>query len=133
MGFSAGGSLAGLAGTRYGDPVANPVDDIDHLSARPAFQALIYGAPFTGRRKASAPLTKDTPPVFLAAGGNDTYFDDYSEAYSALVEAGVDAELHIYSGIPHGFGLQASNPPGVAGWLNLFRDWLLSQGMLQRN
>jgi endo-1,4-beta-xylanase len=41
MGFSAGGELAALASMRFG-AMPHPVDSIDALSARPAFQALIY-------------------------------------------------------------------------------------------
>ncbi len=130
MGFSAGGALAGLAGTHYDDPVAAPVDDIDRLSAKPAFQGLIYGTPFARPMTLGAKVTKDTPPVFLAAGGSDKIAASYPDVYKMLVEAGVPAELHIYAGVSHGFGVQPANPPAVAGWLDRFREWLFAQGFL---
>lgn len=132
MGFSAGGALAGLAGTHYDDPVKNPVDNIDGLSARPAFQGLIYGTPFARPMTLDAKVTKDTPPVFMASGGNDRVAASYPDVYKMLVAAGVPTELHIYAGIGHGFGVQPANPPAVAGWLDRFRDWLFSQGLLQK-
>jgi acetyl esterase/lipase len=132
MGFSAGGMLVGLAGTGHDDPAANPEGEIDNLIARPAFQALIYGAPFVGRRAANAVLTEDTPPVFLATGGSDKIVSNSADVYKALVEAGVDTEFHVYACIGHGLAVQRSNPPGVAGWLDLFREWQFSKGLLQR-
>src|SRR5262249_24571144 len=42
MGFSAGGELAALAAMRYDSVKTAAKDDIDRLSARPDFQALIY-------------------------------------------------------------------------------------------
>ena len=47
IGFFAGGALSGHGYSRLQRPVKNPVDDIDKLSAKPAFEALIYGTPFT--------------------------------------------------------------------------------------
>ena len=44
MGFSAGGHLAAVAGTRYADPLYDKVDAADALSARPDFMALLYPA-----------------------------------------------------------------------------------------
>jgi hypothetical protein len=68
MGFSAGSILSGIAGQRFDEHVNPPADAIDQLSAKPAFEALIYGTPFTGMRGAK-PLVdgvrKDTPPTFL--------------------------------------------------------------------
>src|ERR1700722_2134765 len=43
MGFSAGGELAALAGSRYSDALPAS-DDVSRLSAKPAFQALIFPA-----------------------------------------------------------------------------------------
>jgi len=131
MGFSAGGALAGLAGTHYDDPVANHVDEIDRLSARPAFQGLVYGTPFARPMPLEAKVTKDTPPVFLVAGGADKIAASYPDVYKMLVEAGVPTELHMYAGIAHGFGVRPANPPAVAGWLDRFREWLFAQGFLR--
>ncbi|MGW8180298.1 MAG: alpha/beta hydrolase, partial [bacterium] len=130
IGFSAGGVLAGLAGTHYSDPARSPVDAIDQLSSRPAFQGLIYGSPFGSSRSWEVEVSKDTPPVFLLSGGNDEIAADYPEIYRRLKAAGVETELHIYAGVGHGFGIQPTNSPAVAGWIDRFYDWLFSQGML---
>jgi endo-1,4-beta-xylanase len=132
MGFSAGGALAGLAGARYDDPVKFPVDDIDKLSAKPAFTALIYGTPFSPPMPYQVKIPKDMPPVFLAAGGNDSVSASYPEVYRTLKDAGVPAELHIYSDVVHGFGMQRSTPSAVASWPDRLRDWMFDRGLLTR-
>jgi endo-1,4-beta-xylanase len=132
MGFSAGGALAGLAGTHYNDPPPAPADEIDRLSARPAFQGLIYGTPFAPPMTLDAEITSDTPPVFLAAGAADKIAASYPDVYKRFVGAGVSAELHLWAGVPHGFGVQPDTPPAVAGWLDRFREWLFAQGFLSR-
>lgn len=125
MGFSAGAELAGLAATHFDDPVEHPAGDVDHQSARPAFQALIY-PPGAGNAKYS----KDTPPAFLACGGDDQIAAALPDVYKALKSAGVPAELHIYAGVGHGFGIRETNSPGVAGWIDRFRDWMFDRGLL---
>jgi endo-1,4-beta-xylanase len=131
MGFSAGGALAGMAGSRYDDPVKNPVDDIDKLSAKPAFMALLYGTPFGGVMASQAKLPTNMPPVFLAAGGDDRISASYPEVYRKLKDAGASVELHIYAGVGHGFGIQMTNTLAVAGWPDQMRDWLFDLGLLK--
>ncbi len=130
MGFSAGGGLAGLAASRYDDPVKNPVDDIDQLSAKPDFAALIYGTPFAPPMNLQADIPKDTPPVFMAAGGSDSVSASYPQVYSKLKDAGVPVELHIYAGVGHGFGIRPNNPLSVAAWPSELWDWLFDRGLL---
>ena len=131
IGFSAGGTLAGLAGTRYDNPPPRPADAVDHLSARPDFMALIYGTPFASP---DYPLriNKDTPPTFLAGGGEDRITASYPDVYRKLRDAGVSAELHIYAGVPHGFGIQGGNSSAVSGWPDRLRDWMFDQGFLTK-
>lgn len=117
MGFSAGGELAALDGTRYDDgdakapAVADKMDAVDRLSSKPAFMALLYPAIPKEMR-----LSKDTPPAFLACGENDR--QDISqglpELYLAMKKAGVSAELHVYTGVGHGFGLRETTKGPVA-------------------
>ena len=133
MGFSAGGELAALAATRYDTgldkaPVDKP-DPIDRLSSKPAFQALIYPAIPKDMR-----LDKSTPPAFLACGAQDR--PDISEGipdlYLKMKHAGVSAEMHIFAGFGHGFGIRPANPSNVAAWPDLFYRWLDSSGLLKR-
>jgi endo-1,4-beta-xylanase len=130
IGFSAGGALAGLAGSRYDDPVKSPVDDIDRLSAKPAFMALIYGTPFGGAMASQARIPNNMPPVFLAAGGDDRIAASYPDVYRRLKDAGVSVELHIYAGVGHGFGIRQTNPLAVAGWPDRLWEWLFDLGTL---
>jgi endo-1,4-beta-xylanase len=112
MGFSAGGELAALAGVH---------------AARPAFQALIY--PAIPKNMA---LTKETAPAFLVCGENDrqNISQGLPELYLALKKAGVSAELHVYSGVGHGFGLRADMKGPVKEWLIRFHEWLGARGLL---
>jgi acetyl esterase/lipase len=45
------------------------------------------------------------PPAFVAVGGADLFRDESIAYASALTEAGVPTELHLYPGAPHGFEL----------------------------
>jgi dienelactone hydrolase len=47
----------------------------------------------------------DTPPIFIAHGGGDTSvsMDDVAALSRELEKAGVQYEIQIYSGAPHGF------------------------------
>ncbi len=67
MGFSAGGELAILAGTKFEAGKSDASDPIDRLSSRPDFLMLIY----PGMRQAVFNVTKDTPPTFLAVADDD--------------------------------------------------------------
>jgi beta-galactosidase len=128
MGFSAGGELAGLAAMRfdYGKPGA--ADPVDREGCRPAFQVLMYPGN-SGRLE----VVKDTPPLFIVGGYKDR--QDISEGvakvYLKYKEAGVPAELHIYSDVGHGFGIRATNKGGVAGWPERLTDWLSDMGILK--
>ena len=127
IGFSAGGELAALAGTRYDTAVQNPKDAIDRESARPAFMGLIYPAIPKDMR-----LTKDMPPAFLLCGADDNpaIAEGVPALYLALKHAGVPVEVHILGGTGHGFGLRESNPTDVKIWPTLFYNWLGARGML---
>jgi acetyl esterase/lipase len=113
MGFSAGGEVAALSAMRfdYGNP--NAIDAIDRKSSRPAFQALIY--PGNSKR---FEVANDAPPVFLLAGYNDEIAKGVVDVYLKYKNAGVPAELHIYSNAGHGFGVRKKTRvllPG--GWI----------------
>jgi acetyl esterase/lipase len=131
MGFSAGGELAALAGMSAADGgVENPRDPVDRLSARPGFSALIYPAiPQQGTS-----FSPDTPPAFLLGGAADqpAISLGLAELYLALRRVGARAELHIYDGVGHGFGIRAGNTGPVAAWPTRFLEWLNQQGLAKR-
>jgi acetyl esterase/lipase len=128
MGFSAGGELAALASTRYDAGNAGAADPIDRESSRPAFQALIYPAIPHDMR-----LTKETSPAFLACGADDRkdISEGLPELYLAMKRAGLSAELHVFAGVGHGFGIRASNTGNVSTWPDLFYGWLGGSGFLK--
>lgn len=124
MGFSAGGELASLAATKLDPGNPQATDPIDKLSAKPAFQALIY----PGQSGKIVP-TKDSPPAFLACGNLDR--QDISEGlanvYLLFKKAGVSTELHIYAKTGHGFGIRPTDKPPTSEWPTQFREWLVNQ------
>ncbi len=129
MGFSAGGELAGLAGMRYDNGMANAADAVDQLSAHPAFEALIYPG-----NSARFEVTKNTPPTFIACGYNDRpdISQGMAQLYLKYKEANVPAELHIYSNVGHGFGLRNTNKGAVAEWPQQLFDWMTGMKFLKK-
>jgi endo-1,4-beta-xylanase len=127
MGFSAGGQLAALAGVRYDGGRPDAADPVERAGSRPAFMALIYpGIP------RDLQLSSQTPPAFLLCGENDdpAIAQGLAELYLALKRAGAAAELHVLTGVGHGFGVRDSNPPAVRAWPSLFYSWLGARGLL---
>ena len=116
MGFSAGGELAALAGTRYDTGSPDAADPIDRLSSRPAFQALIYPAIPKDMK-----LSKETPPAFLACGENDrqNISQGLPELYLAMKRAGANAELHVYANTGHGW-FASSHGRFVQRWRDVY-------------
>jgi acetyl esterase/lipase len=127
MGFSAGGEVAALTAMKYDEGMASASDPIERMGSKPAFQALIYPG-----RSSSIQPTKDSPPAFLLAGFDDR--PDISEGlanvYLLFKKAGVQSELHIFSGVGHGFGLRSRLRGPVAGWPQRFLEWLGERGLL---
>ena len=121
MGFSAGGELAARAAMSRldGDPGASDV--IDRRSSRPAFQVLIYPG-----GSGALTVSDRSPPVFIAAGYNDRpdISKGMAELYLKYKDAGVPAELHLYAGAGHGFGLRATNRGASAGWPQRMVEWM---------
>jgi endo-1,4-beta-xylanase len=127
MGFSAGGELAALAGTRWDAGITGTADPLDRKSSKPAFQALLYPA-------ISHDMTrlKESPPSFLVCGEDDRpdIAQGLPQLYLLLKQAGVSAELHVFAHTGHGFGVRPGNRPPVSDWPQLFLEWLDVQGML---
>ena len=127
LGFSAGGELAALAGTRYDAGSAGSEDPVEREASRPAFMGLIYPS-LPGDLRVS----KDTPPAFLLWGENDlpAISQGVLGLSAAIRQAGGSAELHMLAGVGHGFGIRDSNPHAVASWPSVFFDWLDARGIL---
>lgn len=127
LGFSAGGHLAGL-GVMNSDPgVADAALAIDRTSSRPDFAALIYPGTFEELR-----LEADDPPLFLLSGSDDRpdVVAGITRVYLEARELKIPAELHLYDGVGHGFGVRAGNTGPVTAWPRQFVDWLAVEKML---
>ncbi len=127
LGFSAGGEVAGLASRRFDEGKVNAADPVDRQSSKPAFQALIYPG-----RSASIEPAEGNPPAFLLAGYDDRpdISEGLAEVYLRFKRAKVPAELHLYTGVGHGFGQRGTNRGPIAGWLDRFHDWLDGRSLL---
>ena len=127
MGFSAGGELAILAATRADSGKSDATDVVERQGSRPDFAALMYSG---GLTRPDLALSKNLPPLFLACGGDDPLANSLPEFYLACRKAGINAELHIFAGVGHGFGLQEKNDVNVRTWPDRFRDWLVNRKIL---
>ena len=115
MGFSAGGMLT------MGVVMKNDAE------SRPNFAAPIYGGNTNG-----VAVTKDAPPLFIAAAQDDPVASVSSaQLYLAWKAGGRNAELHLYSQGGHGFGMTKRGLP-VDSWIDRFGDWLNTQGLLKQ-
>jgi acetyl esterase/lipase len=126
MGFSAGGELVARASAAFDPGKRDARDPIERESARPAFQILMY----PGGLKEELAVPKDAPPAFLCAA-----FDDKGPSRGAVMlfqklrDAGISAELHVFSRGGHGFGMK-DRPLPVTTWPVRVRDWLSVEGFL---
>jgi acetyl esterase/lipase len=138
VGFSAGGHLAIATATSFDKRMYEPIDDVDKVSCRPDFAVPVYSGYLKAKDRdgiaAGLRIPAETPPVFLAHGGADIESDpEHSVAmYVALKRAGVSAELHIYAGAAHDFGVRKSDQPCTT-WTQSCADWMRHQGFLKPN
>jgi acetyl esterase/lipase len=153
-GFSAGGHLVGMVGTHFDDGNPQAADSIDRASDRPDFVISSYGGltlqpgiakpgamenlfvnpPSREELNEISPdlhVTPRTPPFFLYATTPDQSVPVLSAVtfYTALVKAGVPAEMHIFQTGPHGTALGQSNPE-LAEWPTLLENWLRLNGWI---
>jgi acetyl esterase/lipase len=136
VGFSAGGHLAVATATGFEKRSYDPVDDVDKVSCRPDFAVAVYPGYLKAKGKDElAPglrVPARTPPVFLAHGGADVVSDPEHSVvlYRALKRAGVPAELHVYAGATHDFGVRPSDRP-CSTWTHSCAAWMRDQGFLK--
>ncbi len=154
MGFSAGGHLASTVSTHFDAGNSDSQDLVAQQSSRPDFAVLCYPVismmdPFVhkGSRRnllGANPseelienlsnhlqVTKETPPTFIFHTAEDQAVPVGNAIvyYQALVEHGVDAELHIYQKGRHGVGL-APNDPVLKSWPDRLADWVRTNNFL---
>ena len=154
LGASAGGHLAGMAGTLFDAPEGRTGHPLDAVSARPDFLALLYpvvqmdgpavhrdsrrnllgetpAATLVGRTSIDRQVTATMPPTFLVhtAADRSVPLEHSLALYRALRAAGVPSELHVYEQGEHGFGFRADLGPTSAWPLRWF-EWMRARGWL---
>ncbi len=148
IGFSAGGHLVTTVLTHFDAGDAGADDTVERHSCRPDFGIVCYavialGEDFThvGSMRnllGEAPqpeliknlsnekqVTSETPACFVWSTAEDKVVpvENSLRFVSALVKAGVSAELHVFPQGRHGIGLGA-DIPGAHQWPSLCHDWL---------
>lgn len=155
MGFSAGGHLASTLATRFDRVNADLDDPVNHVSARPDFQVLVYpvisfqeSITHSGSRRNligenpsmdlvnlysnELQVTVDTPPAFLVSTYDDKVKAENSLLYfKALRTVKVPAEIHIYEEGGHGYGIIPTGKP-VSSWHHRMAEWMKQRGLLHR-
>ncbi len=128
MGFSAGGEVAALSAMRFDYGNKTSKDLVDQVSSYPNFQALIYPG---GTKKMEA--VKNAPPLFIAGGFKDVpdITEGMAQVYIKYKQAGIPAELHIYSEAGHGFGISKNTKGSVSHWPERFMEWLADIGIMK--
>lgn len=147
LGFSAGGHLVTTAATHFDAGDDDAKDPIDRWSSRPDVVVPVYpvvsmtDVGHAGSRRNllgkdpdpqlveylsnEKQVTSQTPPTFLVHSVDDKAVPVENSLLfaSALREAGVPFEMHIYESGPHGFGL-GKNDPALSSWPRRCADWL---------
>ena len=127
MGFSAGGSLAARASTRFDVTEYAKIDQIDSVSCRPDFALLIYPAYLdAGQNRSLTPeltVTDNTPPMFIFVAADDSHANSSLVMTTALQNAKVPVELHVLPFGGHGFGIRKGNVAAET-WPTYAETWL---------
>ena len=151
-GFSAGGHLAASAGTLFDAGNAASTDPVEQQSSRPDFLVLSYpvitmqdpyvhkgsrlyllgDAPTQEQMDGMSPemhVTAQTPPTFLFTTTDDHTVPVLNSVmfYTALIKAGVPAEMHIFQHGGHGSGLAPANPQ-LQPWTEMLIKWMRERG-----
>lgn len=135
LGFSAGGETAGLTALLHEQRQYSPQDQVDQISCRPDFAALIYPGGLTRRDdkwqlQEHVRVGANVPPMFFV----HAYDDPVPVANSLLLftelkKAAVPAELHIYAAGGHGYGMRNTGQV-CNSWPQRCAEWLKGQGWL---
>lgn len=148
MGSSAGGHLASVCATKFGDEFEEETGDaIDALSCRPDFAVLVYPvismdevAHGGSRRRLLGPepgeetlealstdkqVSPETPPCFLLTTSDDGVDCRNSLRFAAACkEKGVPVSLHLFEKGGHGYGMNVAGKGPLAAWPDLLAAWL---------
>ena len=157
MGFSAGGHLAAMEGTTSDNGKSDANDPVERLSDRPNFLILGYAwlnamqpnkqglitycsvlhmppsecGDWEQKYTPVLHVSSNTPPTFIYSTSDDALVPVQGSVdfYSALLKAGVPAEMHLFRHGAHGSGLGRGDP-ALDAWPLLLELWLRGQGWL---
>ncbi len=124
-GFSAGGHLA-MNCALQGEPKPE-----GQVSGMPEFTGLFYpGIPDQAAQ--SIESGKEICPMFIVNARIDklTPAEKCVEFYASLLQAGIKAELHVFSKGSHGFGMGQERGQSTAMWPSSFVAWLRDANMI---
>lgn len=142
-GYSAGGNLTLQAAVNSQTPAYEPIDEIDQTPCHLNFAIAVYpayvlddGAIGPNEHQGEGALMLETltfdaktPPICLIHGDADIYSPLGSiEVYRRLRTLGIKAELHIYTGAPHGF-MFWDDLPNARSWHDRSCDWIQALGI----
>jgi acetyl esterase/lipase len=135
LGFSAGGYLVAEASTNFKRRLYAPVDSADKESSRPDFAVAIYPGHLSpmdhDAMNPNVPVSAETPPTFLLQAEDDDV-DGVNQSlvyYTALKNADVPAEMHLYAHGGHAFGLRPTSNP-ITRWPALVEQWMSTIGLI---
>ncbi len=150
LGFSAGGHLASTLGTHFEYNCYQPQNEIDKISARPDFMALIY--PVISMKDSithkgsklnllgknpkddlvhlfsnESQVTPKTPPTFILHCTDDRVvpIENSLDFFKSLTKNAVPTEIHIYPKGGHGFAF-ATNDQHLKNWTSILHKWLIN-------
>lgn len=142
QGFSAGSCLTVYTAVNSATNSYEPIDDMDELPASLAFAIPVYPAYVLDDGATDPNVNKgeganlvetldfdaQTPPMCMIHGDDDIYSPLGSvEIYKKLRKMGIPAELHIFSGAPHGF-MFWDDLPNANTWNDRCYAWLQKMG-----
>lgn len=139
IGFSAGGHLVAAISNDYEHRLYRPIDAADMQSCRPDFAVAMYPGHLWDEEHGEHAFNPDvhvtahTPPTFLVQAETDTV-DNVNQSlvyYTALKDAGVETEMHLYTHGGHAFGLRRTKDP-ITAWPSLVETWLRTIGVLSQ-
>ncbi len=129
IGFSAGATLAGAAGSQTLSGEAGSSDRVAREPSRPDFVILAYGSLSTSGPGGTERGMAGFPPAFLFGAGEDASVTGMTRLFTALRKERIPVEAHFFAEGPHGVGF-AEGDPVLGEWPGLALSWMRAGGFL---
>jgi acetyl esterase/lipase len=135
LGSSAGGHLAARVSTGFDVQAYKEVDQLDRVSCKPDFTALLYPA-YMNKGKALSKdfaVSNELSPTLIVSARDDKGFFPGSEIYAdALKEAGASIRVHFFDKGGHGFSLRPKQYP-LSTWPDLCLQWFRDKDVIEED